>query len=139
MSSLWSHNVLAGRGDISNIEELAAAGWTATAVNDFRATAEHSGFWCGGSCSGSISYPLPAGSARARLTVGMSYDNPACHGIITLGGQSLYDQYHMAEMKTLEFDYTPGDVLTISEEDTCIVDVFALEIQAAAPAAGGGH
>eukprot|EP01052_Picozoa_sp_SAG31_P075839 SAG31_NODE_35076_length_326_cov_1.132159_1_plen_41_part_00 len=40
-------------------------------------------------------------------------------------------------MKTIEFDYAPGDVLTIAEEDTCIVDVYALEVQTSP--AGGGH
>ena len=64
-----------------------------------------------------------------------------CHGTITVGMQNLYDQYHLAEMKTVEFDYNPGDVLTIAEEDTCIVDVYSLEVQAAAPppGPGGGH
>ena len=76
-TSEWSIVSLFGRGGIATIDQLTAAGWTVNAVNDFRATAEHSGFWCGGACSGSISYSLPSGSTRARLTVGMSYDNPS--------------------------------------------------------------
>ena len=50
----------------------------------------------------------------------MSYDNPQCHGVISTGrsqGQNMiYDQYHMADRKTLEFSYSPGDSIFIEEQ-----------------------
>eukprot|EP01045_Picozoa_sp_COSAG04_P003284 COSAG04_NODE_132_length_24268_cov_7.633426_4_plen_65_part_00 len=50
----------------------------------------------------------------------MSYDNPQCHGVISTGrsqGQNMiYDQYHMADRKTLEFSYAPGDSIFIEEQ-----------------------
>ena len=51
---------------------------------------------------GAMAYQLPAGSSRARLVVGMSYDNPDCHGVITVGptqqgATMLYDQYHIGK------------------------------------------
>lgn len=101
-NSEWQIESMFGRGGIASVEEATAAGWLIDRVDMSRATAQHSGFWCSTDCNGAMAYPLPAGSSRARLVVGMSYDNPDCHGVITVGALQqgatvLYDQYHIGE------------------------------------------
>ena len=66
-----------GRGGIDTIDKAVAAGWLVDRIDMSRATAQHSGFWCSTDCDGAMAYTLPTGSARARLVVGMSYDDPA--------------------------------------------------------------
>ena len=45
----------------------------------------------GGGCAGSISYPLPSGYNRGLIQIGVSYTNPSCHGTVTVGDQTLFD------------------------------------------------
>ena len=58
-------------------------------------TADYAGFWCGGSCTGTMEFTLPTGYNKGRLHVGMSYNNQACHGLITIGGEVIYDEMFM--------------------------------------------
>ena len=49
----------------------------------------------------------------------MHYENPACHGSVTVGGVSVFANDGTSSTTTIEFDYSPGQTLVISEQDTC--------------------
>ena len=61
----------------------------------------------------------------------MHYDNPACVGLITVGppgqGRTVFNNFHYHAKDTLIFNYQPGDVLSISESETCIVHLYSLD------------
>ena len=103
-------SILSDFGDygINSMSGLEANGWTLEGINDFQVcglggctagwcgnpcsgTEEYAGFWCGGGCAGSISYPLPSGYNRGLIQIGVSYTNPSCHGTVTVGDQTLFD------------------------------------------------
>lgn len=91
-------------------------------------TQEYAGFWAGGPATGSISYALPAGFNRGVITIGMSYPAEGCHGSVTVGDLILFDNNGGGDVIKLEFMYQPGDVVTVTEEGTCIVDVYELKV-----------
>ena len=62
------------------------------------------GRWRGGAGSGSISFILPVGYNKGRLHVGMSYNNPACHGSVTVGGETIFDETFLVDDDYVEFD-----------------------------------
>ena len=131
----WVKVAKFGPSDINSIETLQANGWTTDNINDFRVCglsgctacgqpgaswccsdsqpcsgrANYVSFWRGGAGSGSISFILPVGYNKGRLHVGMSYNNPACHGLVTVGGETIFDEMSLVDDHYVEFDckWTP--------------------------------
>ncbi len=113
---------------------------------DARGVGEYFGAWCGGTCTGTMELALPDSFDIAELTVGMHYDNPVCRGTISVGHQgdvnangemafhSLFDNSHFAEKQAVVFQYAPGDILRIQEQQTCIVHMYSLRVRASSPA-----
>ena len=58
----------------------------------------------------------------------MSYPAEGCHGTVTVGDLILFDNNGGGDVLKLEFMYQPGDVVTVTEEGTCIVDVYELKV-----------
>ena len=137
-----------GQSGIASTDDLQAAGWVLHDINDHQicgldgfcegwcpgenyqcsGATEYAAFWCGGGCKGSIELALPAEYNHGRLTLGMSYNNPECHGVVRVGGQIVYDNTGQALTTSVEFDYAAGDTIEISEEATCTVEVYRLDV-----------
>lgn len=120
--------------------------------NPCSGTQEYAGFWAGGDATGSISYALPSGFNRGVITVGMTCkgtssptrvscpgtylrdcvlvadSNPACHGTVTVGTLVLMDNTGGGDVLKLEFMYQDGDTVTVTEEGTCVVDIYELKV-----------
>ena len=106
-----------------------------------RGVGHYAGFWCGGSCSGTLELPLPRGFDTVQFTVGMHYDNANCRGIISVGHtdandpsgtpsyETVFDNTHFADRQTVTFTYRPGDTLRVVEEETCIVHLYELKVR----------
>ena len=67
-------------------------------------TENYAGFWKGGAGSGTISFALPVGYNKGRLHLGISYSNPNCHGLVTVGGETIFDEVVLVEEHFVEFD-----------------------------------
>eukprot|EP01043_Picozoa_sp_COSAG02_P022345 COSAG02_NODE_1159_length_14178_cov_12.360679_8_plen_220_part_00 len=130
LSVNWVEVSKFGPSDINSIESLEASGWTTDNVNDFQVcglsgctacgqpgsrwccpdsqpcsgTANYAGFWRGGAGSGTISFALPVGYNKGRVHLGMSYNNPGCHGLVTVGGETIFDEHFLVDDHYLEFD-----------------------------------
>ena len=149
-----------GPSGISDIPSLVAAGWMTTDINHFsvcvdgtadpngwsggcssRGDGEYAGFWCAGSCTGTMEYTLPQGFDTAELTLGMHYDNANCHGTVEVGHtddndpsadatyEVLFDNLHFADKQAVQFTYRAGDTMRITESGTCIVHLYQLKVQ----------
>ena len=149
-ASNWVTIAKFGPHGLNSFDALEAAGWILHATDDYQVCGingecegwcpdeygctgedEYASFWCPGGCTGAIELPLPTEFNRGRLTLGMHYDNPACHGSVTVGGVSVFANDGTSSTTTIEFDYSPGQTLVISEQDTCTVEVHRLEAVAA--------
>lgn len=149
-----------GPSDINSLTSLEASGWTTDNINDFQVcglsgctacgnpdvprwccppeqpcsgTANYAGFWQGGAGSGTISFALPTGYNKGRLHLGMFEGFATCHGLVTVGGETIFDETYLVTDRFVEFDYGNGDVLSITEDGTCIVDVYSVEVSTVTP------
>ena len=55
------------------------------------------------------------------------YNNPVCRGLITVNGRTVFNNFHFHNKDVLIFNYNPGDVLAITESQTCIVHLYSLD------------
>ena len=135
-----------GPHGINSYDALTAAGWIMHATDDYQVCGtdgscsgwcpddyhctgedEYASFWCPGACSGSLELPLPSEFNRGRLTIGMHYNNPNCHGSVRVGDVEVYANDGVGSTSSVEFDYKRGDSLVITEQDTCVVEIYRLE------------
>ena len=102
--------------------------------------ANYAGFWRGGGGSGTISFALPTGYNKGRLHLGMYENFAGCHGLVTVGGETIFDELQLVADRYVEFDYANGDVLSITEEGTCIVpspvNIYVISVHQFAPDSG---
>jgi hypothetical protein len=57
----------------------------------------------------------------------MHYTSSTCRGLIKLNSNPIFDNQRKHRKDTLTFNYKPGDVLSITEQGTCIVHLYSLD------------
>ena len=68
-----------------------------------------------------------SGFSQIQLDIGMHSNNPACLGVIELNDAVLFDNSHFADHQFIVFSADEGDVLKLTEYDTCIIHLYSIK------------
>ena len=84
--------------------------------------------------AGYMQYEIPEGYSAARLVLGHSYGG-SCQGYVTVyhadgsqTGQFTHEAGETFDPERIEFQCVAGDILEVVETNTCIMDLYSLDM-----------